>query len=236
MYDVSATFNLAQVGVEGKSTIDMYVVNASYSGWNPLYYCNYSQDTYGYNMVASGTLGATEQLYTAVPTERSSIKSTVEGDVSGITISIPNVDRVIEAVLSNYNNLRGNSVHVVSAFTSNLPSGSTANHIGVTSDKNAALIEKVYIDSVSSNKEAVSLDCKPKFIIRNVVLPRRRFRRECTWALYGSYVGSECDPLASVNTASYPTCDGSIGACTLRRNLKRFGGFPSIPRGGYIIP
>jgi len=235
MYNVSATFNQEQVNLEGPSTIDMYVVNASYSGWDPLYYCNYIQNTYGFSMNATGDLVNTETLYTALPATRDGIKSSIEGDISGINISIPNVNRVIESVLVNNDNLRGRAVYVFSMFTSNLPSGVTANHIGVTPDKNAALLEKVYVDSVMSNAEVVSLSCKPKFNIRNIVLPRRKYSRECTWALYGDYAASSCDPEQNIDTGTYPTCDGSIDNCTERGNLARFGGFPSIPKAGIMV-
>ena len=45
-YDVNATFSEEQALVENVEPIDMYIVNASQSGWDAKYYVNYNQDIY----------------------------------------------------------------------------------------------------------------------------------------------------------------------------------------------
>ncbi len=95
--------------------------------------------------------------------------------------------------------------------------------------------EKLYVDTAGSDETAVTFTCKPKFTIKHVQIPGRTFARECHWAIVGRYVATECDPLGSINQASFPTCDGTMDNCRERHNVKRYGGFPSIPRKGITI-
>jgi len=234
-YDFSASFRVEQAKEEGSFLVDMYVVNASYSGWDPMYYANINQDIYGFQMNASGNLVATEQLYTGLPIERNSLSNNTDSEVPEVSISIPNVDRTIEGVIQNYNYLRGRDIYILSGHTKFLPAGSSANHIGEVDDNNNFLVEKFFVDSTTSSSESVTFSCKPKFILRSAVFPSRKYSRECAWALMGKYGGTECDPNASINTASFPTCDGTLKECEERHNKHRYGGFPSVPRRGIII-
>lgn len=233
MYDVNATFSEEQSKIEGSHPIHMVVVNASRTGWSPMYYADINQDIYGFAMQASGELASNATLYTALPLEDGSIKTTIDSSISEVEISVPNVDRMIESVIQSKNYLRGHDVYIITSFAENLPSGSTAYHIGNTEDHNAAITDKFYVDGVTSNEQAVTFSCKTKFDIKNVVIPRRRYTRQCWWV--EDYAGSYCDPLGSVNTASFPTCDGTLEDCRERDNTKRFGGFPGIARSRVVI-
>ena len=65
-YDVTATFKQESAKLSGTFPIEMFVVNASYSGWEPLYYTNLNQNIMGYSL--NGTTGEVkneEQLYSA---------------------------------------------------------------------------------------------------------------------------------------------------------------------------
>lgn len=231
-YDVNATLNehLAQRS-GGAALIEMYVLNASLTGQEYLYYTNYNQDIYGYALNASGNVTATEVVYIGFPISRDAVTSDTTGEIAEIKIGIPNVDRSIESVIQSHNYLRGCSINFVFAFATNLPSGSTANHIGTLPDKNAVVTEKLYIDTASANEEAVVFSCKPKFIIKNIVLPGRRHTIECSW----DYLSNECDPYNLINTASFPTCKKNLNQCAERGNKARYGGFPSIPKKGVYI-
>jgi len=112
---------------------------------------------------------------------------------------------------------------------------SPAKYIGATPDHQSYLKEKYYIDSVNTNEKSVTFNCKSKFDIKKIQIPGRRFTGECQWALKGKYLASECDYGGNINSASYPTCDGTLENCRERGNENRFGGFPSIPRGGITI-
>jgi lambda family phage minor tail protein L len=235
-YNVNATFSSEQVKLSGTHPVESYVLNASLSGWNPLYYVALNQDIFGYGMLASGTLTATgDKTYTGLPIQRGDIANTTDGRISEVSISIPNVDRIIESVIQNNDYLRGRDVYILTGFAKHLPSGATAKHIGSDSDRFSIIKEKLYIDSTTSNSEIVTFTCKPKFVIKNMTIPSRTYSRDCGWAFKGRYVGSECDPLASVDTVTYPDCDGTLENCRARANTKRFGGFTSIPSRGIVI-
>jgi lambda family phage minor tail protein L len=235
MYSVTASFSSEQQKSEGIYPIDMFVLNASITGADYMYYWDGDQDAYGYQLNASGSMTATPQLYTGLPIKRNQIKTNVQGEIAGVTISIPNVNRGIESVIQNYNYLRGCDVHVISGFAKYLPSGATAYHIGTSADKNAFIKEKVYVDSTTSNDEVVSFTCKPKFALKAAVIPRRKFSRICAWAMSGDYRGTSCDPDGNINAASYPTCDGTLKKCRERGNESRIGAFLGIPRKGLSI-
>lgn len=507
-YNVTATYTTEAAKLQGTYPVDMYVLNASLSGWEPLYYANINQDIVGFSLNATGDLTNNATIYSGLPIERGDINSNTSGEIGELTISVPNTNRVIESIIQNRKYLRGRDIHIVSGFARHLPGGgnggivddesgvswgptvhglsladgsaflkvtgldlsqyanknykitltdsagkkvtgyigavdavetlsgtellnnpgfetltsgtdddgtsdnfanwletnddangekveatatahggsravkltkgtattagirltgsatagklykltfwtrgssgvagrfriydttttivaatstgvtsdvytqvtryvtasagaiyvgihfyagattgnvayfddvsiqevthvgatgvhiiSTAGgitrnwtsiesgfnyndssytfditynigyvladkYLGITPDKNAFLKEKMYIDSVTSNEQAVTFNCKSKFNIKNIVVPKRAYYKECTWAIAGDYLGSSCDPQETINTASYPTCDGTLDNCRKRHNSPRFGGFPSIPRRGIII-
>lgn len=234
-YNVTASFSEEQAKLEGTFPINMYVINASQSGWDPYYYTNMNEDIYGFEMNASGELTATETVYTRGKIDIGELSTNTSGEIPEVTISIPNVNRSIESIIQSNNYLRGCDVHIITTFAKFLPSGSTYMHIGDTPDKNAVIKEKMYIDNTTSNELTVTFSCKPKFTLRNIVLPRRRFTKECYWALDGDYLGSECDPDRNINATTFPTCDGTLEQCKERGNESRFGGFVSIPSRAIFI-
>jgi len=234
-YNVTATYLQEARKTDSITPLNMYVLNASYSGTEYLYYCNYNQDVYGYTVDSNGDLTAVEQLYTAIPIKQGNITTNSSGEDMTVGISVPNTDRVIESYIQSANYLRGNRVYILNCFAKHLPTGSTAHHIGTTPNRFAVIKEMLLVDSVSSNEEVVTFNCKPKMSVKGVQLPRRKYTRECWWAMDGDYAGSICNPAGTLNTASYPTCGGTIASCLERHNTNRFGGFPSIPRKGFQV-
>lgn len=232
-YSVTASFNQQQKLLENTRLIDMYVVNASYSGVDYVYYINNNQDVYGYELNASGNLTATEILYTGLPITRETVSNNIQGEIPSLSVTVPNVDRSIESIIQNYDFLRGRDIHIILGFAKYLPTGATAYHVGEIADKNSFIKEKMYIDTVSTDENAVSLSCRPKFDIKAAAIPGRKYSNKCGWAIAGRYLGTECR--ASVNTASYPTCDGTLSSCKTRDNEARWGGFNSIPSKGFTI-
>lgn len=235
-YDVSATVSEQQVKLDGTRPINMFVLNASLSGWNPLYYADNNQDVFGFEMNASGNLVATDNIvYTGLPIQYDTIKNQTTGEISEVSISIPNTDRVIDGHIQDNNYLRGRDVYILTCFADHLPSGSTATHIGTSPDRFATIKEKMYVDAVTTNQDVATFSCKPKFVIKNIVLPGRTFSRECSWALKGRYLETECDPSSNISATTFPTCDGTLENCRARNNVARFGGFVSIPSRGITI-
>lgn len=235
MYTVTENFSKEQVKLDSVFPIELYCLNASNSGWEPLYYANINQDIYGYTVNASGNVGATEVIYTGLPIKSGNFQSDVQGEVPGLTISVPNTDRTIESLIQSRNYLRGNSCFKIIMYSVHLPSGSTSYHIGTDDDYTSHIKEKFYIDSCTSNQEVVVFSLQNKLNIKNITVPGRTYSRECDWALKGRYAGDECDPEENINTTTYPSCDGSLDSCRIRGNSERFGGFPSVPRRGIVI-
>lgn len=234
-YQLSATFVQEQARPAGAEPINLYVLNASRTGTNYLYYANYNQNIYGYRLDENGAVTSATQLYTGVPIGMDALTTETSGAITEINVSIPNVDRVVESYIQSQDYLRGREVYFITTFAKSLPTGNSAFHIGTAPDKNAIMKEKFFIDTTTSNDTQVTFSCKPKFSVKKVVVPGRTFARECNWALRARYAATECDPLGSINTVTYPTCDGSLDNCRERQNIKRYGGFPSIPRRGITI-
>jgi len=224
-YDVTATMSTEQAKLEGSYPIDMVILNASLSGFDPMYFANLNQDVYGFEIDSDGDLLNSATVYTGLPLEIQNFSTSTDGKVPEVSISIPNVDRTVEAVIQDQDYLRSREVYLVTSFVKFLPTGSDYRHLGETEERNAAIKEKLYISSVSSNEQAVTFNCTPKFNLRNAQLPRRRFTKDCSW----EYGDSNCDPNASIDYVTYPTCNYTLSDCEKRGNAERFGGFPSIP-------
>ena len=237
-YSVTATLSQEQKKTQGIYPIEMYILNASLTGVDYQYYINLNQNTVGYALDTSGDLTSATVLYTALPIKRDAFANNTQGEITSVSITVPNVDKSIESLIQANNYLRGCQAFVVSMFAKHMPSDSgtnTANYIGIESDYRSHLKEKFYIDSVTSTDEVVTFVCKSKFDIKHIIIPNRTFSPECGWARKGDYLGSECDPTGAINTASFPTCDGSLIDCRARENIPRYGGFTSIPVRGVVV-
>jgi phage-related protein len=230
-YDVTASFSKEQAKLEGTYPIDMLVLNASLTGYDPVYIANLNQDVYGYEMDSDGNLTAVEQVYLGLPLEIQDFSTSVEGKIPEISIAVPNVDRSIESIIQSQSYLRSREIYLISTFVPFLPSGSDYRHLGSTPDKSSAIIEKLYISSVTTNDEVVVFTCKPKFDLRNAQLPRRTYSKECTFE-YGS---TECDPDSNIDYVTYPTCNFTLNDCEERGNAERYGGFPSVPKRAIVL-
>jgi lambda family phage minor tail protein L len=230
MYDVTSTFLTESARISGGFPITMYCINASYSGHDHVYYTDLNQNIYGWNVNNSGEVGATETLYYGVPIDRGDFSSNVNGELSDVSISIPNTDRVVESYIQNRRYLRGCNVYIITTFAKYLPSGSSANHVGSDPDHNAIIKEKFFIDGTSSNESVVTFSCKSKLSIKNVTIPGRVFYSECAWAMGigAGYLGTECLlPNEQVTIQNYTTKeiqDIEIGDKILDHN----GNFESV--------
>jgi len=229
-YSVTATFSQEQTKIEGAFPVDMYVINASPTGVEWLYFVNNNQDVYGYQLNASGDVTATEQLYNRAFIKRGDISTNTSGEIDNISLSVPNVDRTLESYIQNRKNLRGQEVYILTTFAALLPSGSTAYHVGETPDHRSVLKEKFYVDSVYSDENVVEFTCKSRFDLRNMTVPGRTYSRECQW----EFRSEECDPDGNI-AASWTSCDYTLEACSERNNTERFGGFPAIPSKAFVI-
>lgn len=235
-YDMTATIGREQKKIEGTYPIDMYVVNASHSGTNYMYYANINQNVVGWELNATGDLTTGTVLYQAVgKIERGEFGNNLTAEIPELSVAIPNVDRSLESAVQTSDYLRGNEVYIITGFAKHLPSDNPDDDIGGTPDHNAFYKERYYVDSVISDENVITFSCKSKFDVKQIVVPGRRYTRDCGWLIHGGYLGSNCDLNGSINSASFSTCDGTLEQCRERQNDHRFGGFPSMPRRGVII-
>ena len=124
-YNVTATYTKEAAKLEGTYPVDMYVLNASLSGWEPLYYVNLNQDIIGFSLNASGNITNNATVYTGLPIERGDLGTNTSGEIGEVSITIPNTNRVIESIIQNRKYLRGRDVHIVSGFARHLPASGT---------------------------------------------------------------------------------------------------------------
>jgi lambda family phage minor tail protein L len=230
-YDVTATFSKEQAILEGTYPIEMVVVNASLSGFDPIYFANINQDIYGYALDSSGEFTPDSSIYLGLPLTIQNFSTSTEGKLPEVSVSIPNTDRSVEAIIQDQDYLRSREVYLITTYAKFLPTGTDYRHIGTSPDRNAAIKEKLYISSVTTNQEAATFNCKPKFDLKNAKLPRRRYSKECSW-IYGDV---NCDPDEDIDYVTYPTCNYTLENCEKRGNSERYGGFPSIPRKALVI-
>ncbi len=200
---------------------------------NYQYYIKYLHDVYFFKMSAD-QLTSTNMLYTAANVRREEIKNSSDGSTS-LKISIQNVDRVMEGFIQDRTYLRGCNLFVINAFREHFPSGGDYKYIGTNPDRLSHVIDRLKIDTSSSDNNYVTFECRPKFMFRSVKLPRRMISStHCAWA--EEYGGEDCDPDGTnINYTLYPTCDGTMEACRERGNIKRIGLFPGIPKQAIYI-
>lgn len=234
-YDVTASFSKEQAKISGSYPLDMYVFNATYSGKEYYYFVNHDSNVVGYSLDSNGAVTSATTTYTAVPMKRGSQSTNTSGELTTIDITFPNTNRVIEDFIQDRDYLRGNEVHVITMFSRHLPTGLNEKYLGSDPDYRSNINETYYVDSVQSNESEITFNCKAKFDIKKVSLPRRRYSHECMWALNNTYLGSFCDPNLEVDSVTYTTCDGTLEECRQRENSKRYGGFPGIMRNAIWV-
>jgi lambda family phage minor tail protein L len=202
---------------------------------NYLYYVKAQHNIYGYKMENSSIVN-TNQLYTAINVVREDTLTDIQRVNKSATMkaSIANVNRVPEILIQNRAYLRGCFLYIWLSYVKHLPSGGTYEYVGTTPDYLANMVDKFVIDNAMSNVNTVSFDCRYKFHLKDIQLPRRKIHvNNCAWV--EKYKGAECDPDDNINDTTYPTCDGSLSDCRERGNSLRFGGFPGVPKQGLYL-
>jgi lambda family phage minor tail protein L len=226
--NVTATDITVSEALSNESTKDVKL-------FNYLYFIKSEFNKVGYKM-RDGDLVNVEEVYFAANIRRENIEAELQSSSKGlvIRINIGNVDRVVESLIQNRVYLRGCNVYLVTMYAKHFPSGSGHLYIGSAPDYLSNIVEKLVIDSATSNEANVTFDCRYKFFFKDFQLPARIMDRNfCAWAR--RYKGPECDPTDAINGTTYPTCNGTLADCRERGNTRRFGGFPSIPKQAIYI-
>ena len=137
--------------------------------------------------------------------------------------------------MQNRKYLRGCFIYIINAYEVSFPTGSGYQYIGISPNYLSQFSEKWKIDGADSDMHVVSLECRPKFYMKDVQIPRGKLGINfCRWA--EEYGGPNCDPDGTnIDYSLYPTCNGTIDDCRKRGNIKRIGLFPGIPRNAVYI-
>lgn len=137
-----------------------------------LYYTSNNADVSFY---IPGT--STAQTYTAAPITHDQVETNTKGEIGGVQLTVQNVNRYIISLLLTNDALRGCKVSILLVFSDSL------------TDPDNYLIDEYYIDSSTVTENAAVFNLKSKFVVNQVVLPSRKYKRDqCSW----SFKGIEC--------------------------------------------
>jgi lambda family phage minor tail protein L len=187
---------------EGSHPIYLYAVEVATG--TTLYYTSNNANV---NFYIPGT--STAQTYTAVPITHDQIESNTKGEVGSVQLTIQNVNRYVIALLLNSDALRGCKVTILLVFSDSL------------TDSDNYLLDEYYIDSSTVTESAAVFNLKSKFVINQVVLPSRRYKRDqCSW----SFKGIECGYSGVASS-----CKKTFSYCVMLGNQSRYGAHPTIP-------
>ena len=156
--------------------------------------------------------GITYQKYTVV---HNGTRENLNGRIDKVTLSIGNVDRVLQYYLDTYDGLKGKKVILSMVWLENLDL------------PECVISDEYYIEDSTSYRKAVSLTLASSLDVLDVQLPRRSFYRYyCRFLFKGQdcgYAGAE------------GVCNKTFNRCQELGNTTRFGGFPGIPMKRMLV-
>ncbi|MDR3562615.1 MAG: DUF1833 family protein [Negativicutes bacterium] len=141
------------------------------------------------------------------------IKEDGKGTPPSVPLQISNVTQIVQAYMEENNGLTGTTVTLRVVHSQHL-------------DNVLPEVEEVFsVQSTTCDSQWVTfyLGCDISVQLR---FPFRRVLKNfCAWR--DQYQGIECGYAGSL-----PPCDGTLQSCRDRGNSVRYGGEPSIPKGG----
>jgi lambda family phage minor tail protein L len=167
--------------------------------------------------------------YVKFPLSFKAFEQHSDGTVSRADVTVANVGREIMYYVEQYDGLRGCRLTVKTVFARFLDylyeidpvTGSVVVASNSEADPAAYVEEEFIVDSYSAAEQTIVFALDP-VIDFDTMLPRRRF---ATDSCYWDYKSEEC-----LAVSPLPTCNRTKSACLERGNVKRFGGFPGVPR------
>jgi len=136
------------------------------------------------------------------------------GRMDGVTVTVSNVDRTMQAYLEYHEYLTGKKVVIRRVKSDDLTLGSE---------------ETFAISSAASQEATVAFNLSAPFMVAGIVMGRRAYRDACAWIFKSPSCGY---------TGAIATCDKTLAGangCRAHANAARFGGAPGIPQGAVII-
>jgi len=146
--------------------------------------------------------------YQKFPITHEYIAENTQGEIDAVKVKLANISRLIQAYLEQYD-FRGKKVSIKMVWADQLD------------DPDAYIEDIYYIDSITADQDNVEFTLTSKFDVLDLELPTRRYSRNyCSW----KFKSSECG-----YTGPETSCNKTLQRCRELGNVKRFGGFPSIP-------
>lgn len=110
-------------------------------------------------------------VYNPFPISHNQVETNTKGEISGVQLTITNVDRyVIQLLLAN-DALRGQKVVIKLVFNDAL------------GDVDNCLRDEYYIDSAQVDENNATLSLTTKFVVDKISLPTRNYKRDqCQWS------------------------------------------------------
>jgi len=153
--------------------------------------------------------------YSPFPVQIGESREDSKGNLETLTLAVSNIDRSVMAYLELNDALMGNEVRI---YLINRTDMTQAIDLGTYQ------ITEVVADSMVAS---ITLGHWNFF---NIKFPRNRFiRGRCRWL----YKGIEC-----AYSGGYDSCDKTLdgaSGCRAHNNEPRFGGFPGIPAGRFVV-
>lgn len=143
------------------------------------------------------------QTYSKAAISQTEITQSADGKINDITISIGNVNRVMQSYVESYQ-MSGKRVRVMQLFK----------------NCNSYMQLDYIIKTIKSNKSQVDFTCGLGFDALLLEVPKRTVLRDfCKWQFKDSnclYAGADS------------TCSKQYNDCLRKGNISNFGGFPAV--------
>lgn len=153
--------------------------------------------------------------YIKYPIKHSGITENSAGQIDKVTLTIANVDRIIQSYIENYDGMKEKEVRIKMVWSDDL--ADTSNYIE----------DIFHIEKVQVNERIAQFTLASKLDVLDLKLPKRRFFREyCQWIFKSTQCGY---------SGAESQCNKTFTRCKELNNFSRFGGFPSIPRKHLFI-
>lgn len=172
------------------------------------------------------------QTYSPFPFTIGEIRTTGEGDIPVIDVTVQNASLVIGHAIDEYDGLTGQPARVLFVNTADLLNPASV------------IAEDATIQNASVSADAVTFTLSAYSLYQLPIPAQRYVARGCRW-VFGSAECGYVIPTGATNTVGggFNLCRKSLAQCRERgadeaaRSVtvlhpKRFGGFPGIPRQG----
>lgn len=199
-----------------------------------LYFTDFSEDVpywdvSDYVMGSGGPSGSKEVIYTAFPMKVSDLRSSTDGRIEGVQITIPIGNRIILGMVAEQQVLEY-AITIINTFYEFRRGGPSENYDGF--QKCQFVVDSVTVDE---SKGSMNFVLKPRYAVQKIMIPIEPFDRDFCRHTYRS---EECGYQQNADGTVLGSCDKTkdgINGCQAHENTINFGAFPGIPMGRVYV-